>query len=162
MADIRLKARALARANATGRAWERSDTTLGRARETMRRDRWIPLLLIVLPWGTYAIWFADWPILAGALFLGTAVLLAFGAAALTWHGTVRWRKNLLGMIGSVVATAVVCLGPLVGASFLLEFYRDPTVRSSPPRIPAPWPVSIGLAVVFAGLFLSSGRRSRSG
>ena len=161
MADTHLKERALERANAAGRAWERSDTALGRARESLRWYRWIPLLLTVLPWGAYAIWFADWPVMAGALFLGTAVLLAFFTAALAWHGTVQWRKYLVGMIASVVASAAVCLGLIVGASFLLESYRDPTVPSSPPSIPAPWPVSISLAVIFIGLFLWGGRGSTS-
>ena len=160
MADTHLKESALARANASRRAWERSDTALGQARDSLRGYRWIALLFTV-PFGGTAIWFADWPLLTGTLVLGIVVMLVWFAAALTWAATGRWRDTLAGMIGSVVATVALFIGLLLGVGLLLAPYRDRAVPSSPPNLPAPWPVQIGLGVLFIGLFLWGGRRPAS-
>ena len=160
MADTHLRESALARANAPRRAWERSDTALGRARDSLRGYRWVALFMTVAFGGT-AIWFADWPSLTGTLLLGNVMLLTWFAAALSWAGTGRWRRSLAGMIGSVVATAALFLGLLMGVGVLITPYRDRAVPSAPPSIPAPWPVQLGLAVLFIGLFLWGGRRSAS-
>lgn len=160
MADTHLKESALARANASRRAWERSDTALGQARESLRRDRWVALLITAF-FGGEAILFADWPLLTGALVLGIVLMLAWFAAALAWAGTTRWRRSLTGMIGSLIATVAVFIGLVFGVGLLLAPYRDKASSSSPPSIPAPWPVQIGLGVLFIALFLWGGRRRAS-
>lgn len=133
---------------------------VNQARASLYGYRWVALS-VVAGVASVAIWFSDWPLMTGALFLGIVMLLMWLAAALAWAGTVQWRGSVAGTIVSVVATVALFIGLLFCVGVVIAPYRDPAVPSSLPSIPGPWPVPIGLAVLFAGLFLWGGRRSTS-